>query len=329
MDGAAEVPRQDGRAAGRRQTLAVGAIFRNEGPYILEWLAWHRALGVDRFFLADNASDDGSGALLAALAGARLVEHLPFPGRPGEAPQLPAYDEILRRHGRDADWIAFIDADEFLAPAAPLRALRPLLAGLAGRGDVGAVAVNWAVYGSAGEAEARPGLVVERFPCRAPQQAEVNRHYKTILAPRAFAGLEATPHLFRLRPGFSAVHADGRPLAGLAGLRQGLSETVVWAPLRLNHYVVKSREECFGRKLVRGRATQDRPREPGFFAAHDRNDEREAPPRWLVAATRREMSRLRLRLRAAGWRGAEPPLRAPAPAPDAPAPAPAAALAGS
>ena len=38
--------------------LAIGAIVKNEGPYLLEWIAFHRVVGVDRFFIADNASTD-------------------------------------------------------------------------------------------------------------------------------------------------------------------------------------------------------------------------------------------------------------------------------
>jgi hypothetical protein len=304
---AALLQRAPGAGPGLR--LAIGAILRNEGPYLLEWVAWHRVLGVDRFFLADNRSDDGSGAFLAALDRAGIVDRIDFPGTPGVPPQLPAYAEILRRHGGRADWIAFIDGDEFLAPAPPLAGLRPPLAALAARADVGAVAVNWAVYGSDGEDAARPGLVVERFPARERQDTLINRHYKTILRPRAFAGLHATPHLFRLAPGFRQVHADGSPLAALYDDDcQGLSTRVLWAPLRLNHYVVKSREEFLHRKLPRGRATGPGRREPGFFAAHDLTPETEPVAPRLAAATRAEMQRLRGRLRAAGWTGAEPAL---------------------
>ena len=97
--------------------LAIGAIIKNEAPYLLEWIAYHRVLGVERFFIADNGSTDGGSPLLAALDAAGLVRHLPFPDRPGERPQLPAYRAILAAHGHEADWIAFIDADEFLAPS--------------------------------------------------------------------------------------------------------------------------------------------------------------------------------------------------------------------
>ena len=292
--------------------LAIGAILKNEGPYILEWVAYHRVLGIERFFLADNGEgpgrDDGSAALLAALDRAAVVDRLPFPGEPGRPPQLPAYAEILRRHGAEADWIAFIDADEFLLPAPPWRSLHPLFAGFTSRPATGAVAVNWAVYGSSGETAARPGLVVERFAARDRDDSALHRHYKTILRPAACAGLHDTPHLFRLRPGAEAVHADGRPVRALPGDAPGISADRVWAPLRLNHYVVKSREEFLRRKQPRGRAAIAGKRDPGFFAVHDRNLVVDPAPDWLVAATKAEKRRLLRRLWLAGWLRREPAL---------------------
>lgn len=289
--------------------LAIGAIFKNEGPYILEWVAFHRAVGVDRFFIADNASDDGSSDFLAALDRAGIVTHIPFPGTPGRAPQLPAYAEILRRHGGDADLVAFVDADEFLVPADPATSLRPALAALAARPEVGAVAVNWALYGSSGEETARDGLVIERFVARAARDTLFNRHYKSIVRPAAVAGTHETPHLFRLRRGYATVHADGSPAEPYDARHHGLSRDVAWAPVRINHYVVKSREEFFERKRLRGRATKDAQRDATFFATHDRNEERDPMPNRLVEAARAEKARLLERLRASGWKGAEPALR--------------------
>jgi hypothetical protein len=41
-----------------KEYLGIGAIYRWEGPNLREWVAFHRVVGVDRFFLYDNDSDD-------------------------------------------------------------------------------------------------------------------------------------------------------------------------------------------------------------------------------------------------------------------------------
>ena len=70
--------------------LAIGAIVRNEGPYLLEWIAFHRVLGVEPS--SSPTTPAPTTALLAALAAAGVVRHLPFPDLPDRRPQLPAYE---------------------------------------------------------------------------------------------------------------------------------------------------------------------------------------------------------------------------------------------
>ena len=152
--------------------------------------------------------------------------------------------------------------------------------------------VNWALYGSSGQLAAGPGPVIERFSRRAERTLLPNHHFKSILRTAAGAAVGGNPHAFRLAPPFRAVHGDGRDLAAHALGINGLSREVVWAPLRLNHYVVKSREEFLTRKLPRGRATSERMRDPGFFEAHDRNEVADPIDPALAEATRIERVRI-------------------------------------
>ncbi|MEL6427490.1 MAG: glycosyltransferase family 2 protein, partial [Pseudomonadota bacterium] len=45
----------------------IVTTMRNEGPYILEWLAHHRAVGFTDFLVFSNDCDDGTDALLDRL----------------------------------------------------------------------------------------------------------------------------------------------------------------------------------------------------------------------------------------------------------------------
>ena len=82
---------------------------------------------------------------------------------------------------------------------------------------------------------------------------------------------------------------------------------MLWHPLRVNHYVIKSWEEFETRKRPRGRAT--RPglyRDAAFFELHDCNEIADPMPDWLLAAAAAEAARLRARLAALPARAAEP-----------------------
>ena len=273
--------------------IAIAAILKNEAPYILEWVAYHRVVGVDRFFVADNDSDDGSTQLLAALDAASVISHIPFPNVPNKPPQLAAYAEIMRRHNGDADWIAFVDADEFLLPTGEDRSMRPVVEEMNRRPGVGAVAVNWATYGSSGHKRATPDLVIERFSLRAEKEWSENFHYKSIVRTKAWQSCYGNPHLFNLKDGWRAVHSTGEEVVDHPGRGPGLSREHIWERLRLNHYVVKSKQEFFERKQPKGRATVvGGTKGAGHFVAHDRNETSDPMPTWLVDATKAEMARL-------------------------------------
>lgn len=47
--------------------IAIGAIFKNEYPYVTEWLAYHKAIGFNKFYIVDNISNDGTSELLVKL----------------------------------------------------------------------------------------------------------------------------------------------------------------------------------------------------------------------------------------------------------------------
>ena len=270
--------------------LALAAIIKNEGPYLLEWLAHHRLLGVEQFFIADNGSDDGSTELLAALDRAGLVTHIRFPGTEGQPPQLPAYRLILDRHGAAAEWFAFIDADEFIRPLQGAISLTDWLR--LQPQTVGAVVLNWAVFGSAGRDRPGRGLVQRRFPLRVADQTRAHLHYKTLLRRSAWQALSGNPHHFHLKPGWS--HVDSAGAALVPGERPGKSPSVVWGAFRLEHYMFKSRAEFIHKKIARGRATRfDALRTEEMFKGAGNARLQDPADDAVIRAVKREMEAMR------------------------------------
>jgi glycosyltransferase involved in cell wall biosynthesis len=188
------------RAQDRR--IALAAIVRNEAEYLVEWIAWHRNAGFTDFFLSDNGSDDGTLELLQRLAAAGVVRLRQEPR--GAAAQLKAYNAMLAAWGRDVDRIAYLDADEFLVASderRPVDHLEDLLAA----SDVGAVAVNWRMFGSSGHQQREPGLVIERFTRCAPDDYPGCIHVKTYARPAAIA--QQRIHRANLKPRFRTRRA--------------------------------------------------------------------------------------------------------------------------
>lgn len=92
--------------------VGIAAIFKNEAPYVIEWLAHHRLMGISRFFIADNDSTDGTTELLEALQRCGYLNLIHSPTQPGVKPQMPAYMELMAQRGGEVDGIGIIDADK-------------------------------------------------------------------------------------------------------------------------------------------------------------------------------------------------------------------------
>lgn len=269
--------------------VAIGAIFKNEYPFILEWLAYHQSLGIDKFYIADNISSDGSSELLAALDSIGLIKRLPYPTQPNTPPQLGAYREILNNAKPD-EWIAFIDADEFLSPQDyedGLMSIKPLL----DDPEVGAISIHWAVYGSSYSILPSNGLVIERFTHRATEHHPVNTHYKSLVRVQAVIDTGPTPHAFTICHDQKFVMTNGIN----QDKQDGIGESTVWSPLRINHYVIKSKAEFLNKKASRGRATtlkNSMARDISFFKDHDLNHTVEHVPAWFIDKVKLNISKI-------------------------------------
>jgi len=286
--------------AGPLPSFGVGAIFRNEAPYVLEWIAHHRSMGFRDIFIADNDSDDGTWELLQALEKLGYLKCFRFPNPQGKSPQLPAYDEVMHRFGNDVDWMAFIDADEFVWPTNGELTAIPSLAGLAARPEVGAIVLNWAIHGSSWHTNHAAGLVTERFQRRAPRRLNINHHYKTVLRTAAWSGRFKNPHQARLDAPWQVKHVNGAPVVPHPRYGAGLSSEVVWEILRLNHYAVKSRQEFEERKRPKGRVSHQAERRETYFTYHDRNDDPSPFSELARSRLTAEIARMEAELRAAG-----------------------------
>ena len=90
---------------------------KDEGPFILEWLAWHKAIGVTDFVVFSNDCTDGTDDLLDRLDVLGHITHLPNPAslsgstffQPfalGFVQSMPVF--------KAAEFILSIDVDEFI-----------------------------------------------------------------------------------------------------------------------------------------------------------------------------------------------------------------------
>ncbi len=139
---------------------------KNEGAFLLEWLAHHRACGFSDFLVFSNDCADGTDLMLDRLAAMGWLTHVRNDGPHPEGPQwsmLKAADKHPLT--KQADWILFSDIDEFVNIHAGDRTLSALLAALP---EATAIPLTWRLFGNAGVVEITDTLVTQTFTLAAP-----------------------------------------------------------------------------------------------------------------------------------------------------------------
>jgi Glycosyl transferase family 2 len=87
---------------------------KNEGPFLLEWVAFNRLIGVTDFLFYSNDCTDATDRILDRLEALGMVRHLPNPAK-GRNYQMEALKDAKRQPlVTGADWVWIADVDEFL-----------------------------------------------------------------------------------------------------------------------------------------------------------------------------------------------------------------------
>ena len=225
--------------------VALVLIMKNESRYIKEWLEYHYRIGVDKFYIYDNDSEDRS-ELLRVLEPWIQSGIVDLETISGVRRQMPAYNDAILNHRFDCRYMGFLDADEFIyvknGKTLPefLKdhfAVNPYIAGLG---------INWRMFGSSGRNFYEPIDVIERFTMRAEDKYGDNEQIKTIANPRMINYLE-TPHSAEYVFGSSCTDEHGNVI------RYFLNQINTNDLIQCNHYYIKSLEEL-REKMIKGRA---------------------------------------------------------------------------
>lgn len=133
---------------------------KNEGPFLLEWIAFNRLIGVTDHLFYSNDCTDGTDRLLDALARRGGVTHLPNPaeGRNYQMEALKAAKDHPAVTG--ADWVWIADVDEFLNIHTGDHTIPALIAAC---GDPQAISINFQFFANDGVDGFEDRPVIEQF----------------------------------------------------------------------------------------------------------------------------------------------------------------------
>jgi len=203
-----------------KNNLSICAIFRNEVLYLKEWIEFHLLVGVEKFYLYNNRSDDNYLEILKPYIEKEIVVLTEWNINPPA--QLEAYTHCASTYGKYSKWIAFIDIDEFLF-SSKYNTVAEALNILPEQCE--AIGVNWMCFGSGEQQEWEDKPVIERFTLRKNSDIPANNYIKSIIQPsKEFRFIDA--------------HHSSMPTYSLRGrfIVGSHNPTHEYDILRINHY---------------------------------------------------------------------------------------------
>lgn len=96
-----------------KYNVSICAIFKNEAPYLKEWIEFHKIVGVEHFYLYNNNSTDEYLEILNPYIKSGIVEIKDWPFAQG---QMLAYSDFIKTKSNETKWVGFIDLDEYVVP---------------------------------------------------------------------------------------------------------------------------------------------------------------------------------------------------------------------
>jgi len=244
---------------------------RDEGRFLLEWVAYHKAIGFTDIILYSNDCSDGSDELADALDAAGEITHRRHSPGTGIAPQQNAA-RLAAEEGlfRDGDLVMWLDLDEYLCVNVGDGRLDDLIEA-APRFD--ALLVAWRRFGDGGNAVWPGRQISEDFVgARAAREGDLP-YAKTLFR---WSDKIARMDIHRPIPTPGQTRASFRAFTS-AGVR--MPPRFLWsdgdkfncclgggdhfAVAQVNHYTIRA-WDVFQEKKARGRGNR----------AHDRANER-------------------------------------------------------
>jgi hypothetical protein len=236
------------------RNAAILATMREEGAYLVDWIAYHRAIGFEHIVIYTNDNRDGSDDLLGLLAKHGIITWVSNELGPDDQVQTKAYGHALKRLPDllDYRWTMILDADEYMAfDTGMFTSVHDYIAWQEHQ-RVDAVALRWLMFSARPHDIWSEASTIERFTWRDPH---VSPLFKTMIRSNLFSdshahfpfGSGAAPFVYRWEDGTISYHTakfDGKefreptPTARLA-----------WTA----HYALRSMSEMLD-KAVRGDA---------------------------------------------------------------------------
>ena len=289
------------KAATKPTRTTIVTTMKNEGPFILEWLAYHRAIGVDDFLIYTNDCTDGTDAMLELLQAKGIVQHRlnPFVQRGDLKPQHAALQAAESEPVmQNCAWAICMDVDEFINIKIGDGTLKALYEAM---GDANMISLTWRLFGNNDVHGFTDRFVLDQFTACAPEV--IRKPHQAWGFKTLFRNINIYKKLGVHRPKglipdlwdqVKWLNGSGKALPRQMfrnGWRSTL-ETYGYDWVSLNHYAVRS-AESFLVKRDRGRVNHvDRDQGINYWFRMNHNAQKDTSIQRMLPALKAEYERL-------------------------------------
>ncbi|OGN64298.1 MAG: hypothetical protein A3E80_05570 [Chlamydiae bacterium RIFCSPHIGHO2_12_FULL_49_9] len=230
--------------------LGIASQFRDEAPYLKEWIEYHKMVGVDHFWLYNNSSVDNWQEVLQPYIDEGLVEVFYWPSNPMNFQEFHtrANQDALRKAKGKAKWVALIDIDEFLFPTKEATVVECLEKHFQ---QASAIYASWRMFGT-GKVCLSPGeFFLTKLVACAFRNHPCNSIGKSLVRPdRVDIDNIWYEHYMPLYPGGSGYFDGNGEDMGYDGVSLLSVDRHCDKYLRLNHYNLRD-ENFFKNSRIR------------------------------------------------------------------------------
>jgi Glycosyl transferase family 2 len=265
--------------------LTALSMMKDEGPFVVEWVAHHLAVGFTDLVVYTNDCSDGTDDMLIRMEEMGLVHHRRNVIAEGQRPQPSALNHAQEEPVVQAsDWLLVFDADEFLSIRYGDGTLGPMLDAAVAKGANGIV-ITWRIFGSGEVKGWSRAPVTEQYLFAAPPMWNKGWGVKTLFKfdanawrlgihrPKMRAKMIETPFPDEV----SWLNGSGQPMEDYFKFRgwRSITRTVGYDWVQLNHYAVKS-VDSYALRRLRGNVNNKADKyNAGYWSLQDRNEVRD------------------------------------------------------
>nr|GMD10935.1 glycosyltransferase family 92 protein Os08g0121900-like [Ipomoea batatas] len=189
----------------KKSKLCAATMVYNVAKNLKEWVMYHSQIGVERFILYDNNSDDELRQTVKNLLQQQGIDVTTY-FWPWPKTQEAGFSHSTVYANSSCKWMIFTDVDEFLYSKswddfhAPSQSL--LGSVLPETGDVAQLSVACLEFGPSNRTSHPPAGVTQGYNCRRKKE---NRHKSVVLLDGVDFSLVNVIHHFKLKMGFKTV----------------------------------------------------------------------------------------------------------------------------